>query len=40
VKIETPEGRADYERQQRAFSARARPLRLRLLALCDQLVPA
>lgn len=38
VKIETPEGRADYERQQRTFSTRARPLRLRLLALCDHLL--
>jgi hypothetical protein len=38
VKIETPEGRADYEQKQRAFSARAQPLRLRLLALCDRLL--
>ena len=38
VKIETPEGRADYEQQQRAFTARAQPLRLRLLALCDRLL--
>lgn len=34
VKIETPEGRADYERAQRAFAERARPLRDRLLAAC------
>ncbi|MBC8010711.1 MAG: 3-methyladenine DNA glycosylase, partial [Burkholderiales bacterium] len=38
VKIETPEGRADYERHQRAFASRARPLRERLVALCDQLL--
>ena len=36
VKIETPEGRADYERAQRAFTERARPLRARLLAFCDE----
>jgi hypothetical protein len=35
VKIETAEGRADYERAQRAFAARALPLRARLLACCD-----
>lgn len=35
VKIETPEGRADYERAQRAFAERARPLRARLIAVCD-----
>jgi hypothetical protein len=38
VKIETPEGRADYERHQRAFAARAHPLRQRLLTLCDRLL--
>jgi hypothetical protein len=37
VKIETPEGRAEYERHQRAFAARAEPLRARLLALCVRL---
>lgn len=36
VKIETPEGRADYERAQRAFADRARPLRARLLSFCDE----
>lgn len=36
VKIETPEGRADYERAQRAFADRARPLRARLIAHCDE----
>lgn len=39
VKIETPEGRADYERAQRAFAERARPLRARLLAACDRFLP-
>ena len=38
VKIETPEGRADYERHQRAFAERAGPLRRRLLDLCDRLL--
>jgi hypothetical protein len=38
IMIETPEGRADYERAQRAFAARARPLRVRLLAACDILL--
>ncbi len=40
VAIETPEGRAEYERRQRAFSARGVPLRARLLALCDRLLAA
>ncbi len=38
LKIETPEGRADYERAQRAFAERARPLRARLLAACERLL--
>ncbi len=38
VKIETPEGRADYERRQRQFAERARPLRARLLNLCETLL--
>lgn len=38
VKIETPEGRAEYEQHQRAFAARAQPLRQRLLAACDTLL--
>ena len=40
IPIETPAGRAEYERAQRAFAARGEPLRARLLALCDQLLPA
>lgn len=39
IKIETPEGRAEYELHQRKLSARARPLRQRLIALCDVLHP-
>lgn len=35
IPIETPEGKADYERLQRGFSARGEPLRARLLAVCD-----
>ncbi len=38
VKIETAEGRAAYEQRQRAFSERARPLRSRLIALCERLL--
>jgi hypothetical protein len=40
VKIETAEGRAEYERAQRAFAERARPLRARLLAACDEFLLA
>ena len=38
IAIETAAGRADYETHQRAFSARAEPLRARLLALCGRLL--
>ncbi len=38
--IETPEGRADYERHQRDFADRSVPLRARLLALCERLLAA
>lgn len=38
VRIETPEGRMDYERRQRAFAERARPLRQRLLGLTETLL--
>jgi len=37
IAIETPEGRADYERHQRAFASRSEPLRERLLTLCERL---
>ena len=37
IAIETPSGRADYERHQRAFAARGEPLRARLIALCGRL---
>lgn len=38
ITIETPDGRADYERLQRGFTARGDPLRERLLALCERLL--
>jgi hypothetical protein len=38
IPIETPAGRAEYERHQRAFTARGEPLRARLLALCERLL--
>lgn len=38
IPIETPAGRTDYEALQRTFTARAEPLRTRLLALCDRLL--
>lgn len=40
IQIETPEGRMDYERHQRGFTARGEPLRTRLLAVCDRLQTA
>ncbi len=38
IKIETPEGRAEYEAHQRGFADRSQPLRTRLLALCERLL--
>jgi len=38
VPIETQEGRAEYERGQRDFAERARPLRRRLIDLCESLI--
>lgn len=38
VRIETPEGRAEYEEAQRGFSRRAAPLRRRLITLCEELL--
>jgi len=38
IAIETPTGRADYERHQREFAARGEPLRSRLIALCERLL--
>lgn len=40
IAIETAEGRAEYERHQRAFSARGEPLRAALIALCERLLAA
>lgn len=38
IAIETPAGRTEYERHQRAFAARGEPLRARLIDLCDRLL--
>ncbi|GAA3134289.1 hypothetical protein JOF29_002240 [Kribbella aluminosa] len=38
VRIETPDGKAQYTAAQRTFADRARPLRRQLAALCDQLL--
>ncbi len=38
VPIETPAGKAEYAAAQRSFAGRAHPLRLRLVALCDELL--
>ena len=38
IAIETAEGKAEYERHQRAFTARGEPLRERLIALCGRLL--
>lgn len=38
IRIETEEGRRDYERLQRQFSARGEPLRDRLIEVCSALV--
>ncbi|NIK57958.1 3-methyladenine DNA glycosylase [Kribbella shirazensis] len=38
VRIETPEGKAEYTAAQRAFADRARPLRRQLVDLCDELL--
>jgi hypothetical protein len=36
VRIETPEGRAEYAARQRAFAERAGPLRAALITACDR----
>ena len=38
VPIETPEGRSEYEKFQREFAERARPIRLRLIELCGDIL--
>lgn len=38
IRIETPEGRAEYEALQRDFAGRSQPLRARLIALCERLL--
>ena len=38
LRIETPEGRAEYEAHQRTFAERSQPLRARLVALVERLL--
>ena len=38
IAIETPAGRTEYERHQRAFATRGEPLRSRLLVVCELLL--
>ena len=38
VPIETAEGRAEYARRQAAFAERARPLRERLIFVCQSIL--
>ena len=38
VRIETPEGKAEYVARQRAFSRRAEPLRRALIACADRVL--
>ena len=38
IEIETPAGKAAYAAAQRSFASRARPLRQKLVELCDQLM--
>lgn len=38
IRIETPEGRAEYARRQAAFARRSAPLRKRLIEVCDTLL--
>jgi hypothetical protein len=38
IPIETPEGKATYVREQRAFAERGAPLRRRLIEECERLV--
>jgi len=40
IRIETPEGRAEYEAHQRDFAARSEPLRARLIAVLERLLTA
>lgn len=40
VRIETPDGKAEYVAAQRAFAERATPLRQKLVAECDRLLDA
>jgi hypothetical protein len=36
IRVETPEGRAEYEQEQRRLTAAAAPIRARLIAALDR----
>ena len=38
LRIETPEGRQEYEKHQRTFAGRSEPLRMQLLAVCERIL--
>ena len=38
IRIETPEGRTEYEARQRDFATRGQPLRARLIAVLERLL--
>jgi hypothetical protein len=40
VRIETPDGKAEYVTRQREFAARAAALRSRLIQVCERLLAA
>lgn len=40
IRVETVQGRSEYENHQRMFAARGEPLRARLVAVCDRLLAA
>ena len=40
VRIETPEGKAEYAAAQRGFAERGAPLRQRLVEECERLLPS
>jgi hypothetical protein len=38
IRIEIPEGRAEYESLQQQFARTAKPFRERLIAVCEQII--
>jgi hypothetical protein len=38
VKVETPQGKAEYVARQRSFAERAAALRVRLVAVCEAML--